>query len=307
MWKQWTIACACLCLLAGLVSAQTEEQATVAAARKALQTNEKAIISLNAVLKFEAKGLEIPGLDQERKTQCVAAVVTPAGLAVTSLTNLNPQKAIGKIPINRGGVRTTLELDCQIQEVKYRLPDGTEIPAQVVLKDDDLDLAFLSPQKPLDDATKAKLSAISLSDAAPTAEILDTTIHIGRTDESMNYIPTLNLGRVVAIVKKPRSCYMVNQGALGAPVFDRNGKVLGLVCRCVRPETEDGAKPIAIPFILPTADVAKLVPQAEKAAVKAAEKKAKKAEAKKTTEKKSAADKAADKAAKKPAEEKAGK
>jgi len=79
---------------------------------------------------------------------------------------------------------------------------------------------------------------------------------------------------------------MVNQGTLGAPVFDQHGKILGLICRCVRPENEDGAaKPINVPFLLPAADVAKLVPQAEKAAKKAAgEKKAKKVDGKKKTD-----------------------
>jgi hypothetical protein len=270
MWKQLGIAYACLCFSAGTLLAQAEDRGLVETARKTLQTYDKAIISLNAVLKFEAKGMDVPGLDQERKTQCTAAIIAPSGLAVTSLTNLNPQKALGKIRINRGGVPVTLELDCQIQEVKYRLPDGTEIPARVVLKDDDLDVAFLATQKPLDAATQAKLAAISLADAAPAAEILDATIHIGRADESMNYIPTLNLGRIVALVTKPRACYMVNQGTLGAPVFDQHGKILGLLCRCVRPENDDGsAKPMNVPFILPAADVAKLVPQAEKAAKKA--------------------------------------
>jgi S1-C subfamily serine protease len=290
MLKQLGIACACVCFSAGAISAQTEDRTLVETARKTLQTYDKAIISLHAVLKFEAKGIDLPGLDQERKTQCTAAIISPNGLAVTSLTNLNPQKALGKIRINRGGVPTTLELDCQIQEVKYRLFDGTEIPAQVVLKDDDLDVAFLAAQKPLDAATQAKLSVISLADAAPAAEILDATIHIGRADESMNYIPTLNLGRIIALVTKPRACYMVNQGTLGAPVFDRHGKILGLICCCVRPETEEGAaKPMNIPFMLPAADVAKLVPQAEKAAKKAAaEKKAKKSDGKKKAEAKKA-------------------
>ena len=304
MFKQLWIVCVCLCLSVGTLLAQGEDRALVETARKTLQTYDKAIISLNAVLKFEAKGAEgvaISGLDQEHKSQCAATVIDPSGLAVTSLTNLNPQRAMGKggkIKINRGGTTMTLELDCQIQEVKYRLIDGTDVPARVVLKDEDLDLAFLAPQKPLDAATQAKIAAISLSDAAPSAAMLDSTFVISRTDESMNYIPTLNVGRIVAIVAKPRSCYMTSQGTLGGPVFDEHGKILGLVCRCVRPEDEEGnAKANVGPLILPAADVAKLIPQAKKEAEKAdaEEKKEKKADDAKKTEEKKADEKKSEK------------
>src|SRR5208337_285084 len=97
----------------------------------------------------------------EQKLQCLVAVIDPSGLAVTSLTGL-PQQTTRKL---RYGSQT-IEVECQVEEVKYRLNDGTELPARLVLKDEDLDLAFLAPQKPLDEAARSKLAAIPLGDAA---------------------------------------------------------------------------------------------------------------------------------------------
>ena len=171
MLKKMLGICACLCLMAGMLQAQTEDRQLIEAARKSLQTYDKAVISVAAVLKIEMGGSE-----QERKTQCVASIIDPCGLAVTSLTNLNPQSLL-KLRFGRAGGAAMPDFDCQVQEVKYRLTDGTEVPARIVLKDEELDLAFLAPLKPLDEQTQAKIAAIPVSDAAVQVDILDATDH----------------------------------------------------------------------------------------------------------------------------------
>ncbi len=260
MFKTILIACLCVCLTAGTLLAQDE----VAAARKTLQTYKKGVITLSAVLKFEVRGVGVSVPSQERKTQCIAVIIDPGGLAVTSLTNLNPQ---AKIRRGSGGAMRNLELDSQVQEVKYRLADGTEVPARVVLEDEDLDLAFLAPLDPLDEQTQEKIAAIPLDDAVSPAEALDATVLIARANDDLNYVPTIRLGRIVATISQPRTCYLNSLGTLGAPVFDREGKLLGIVCRCVK--SEGGSTSVlrmqATPkhLILPAADVARLVPQAK--------------------------------------------
>ena len=92
--------CACLCLVAGTLQAQNEDRQLVDAARKTLKAYDKAIISLSAVVKIEAGGFG--GGEQERKTQCVGAIIDPCGLAVTSLTNLNPQSLL-RLRFSRAG------------------------------------------------------------------------------------------------------------------------------------------------------------------------------------------------------------
>jgi hypothetical protein len=283
MAKKLLGVCVCLCVALCAPAAHGQDKQLVATARKTLQTYEKSVILLQAVLKMEIKGHDSVG--REGKTQCLATIIDPTGLAVTALMNLNP-----KARSSRSG----LEIDYQVQEVKYRLSDGTEVPARMVLKDEDLDLAFLAPQKPLDAATRAKIASIPLADAATGGETLDGTILIGRTDESTNYIATLNVGQIEAVLAKPRACYMNNKGTLGTPVFYQNGKILGFICQCVNTESDEGSQinkarsllGIGNVYVLPAADVVKLLPQVREEIKKLDAEKKPEAEKKTTPEKK---------------------
>ena len=46
---------------------------------------------------------------------------------------------------------------------------------------------------------------------------------------TLNYAPVVNHGRIRVILSKPRACYLIDSGALGLPVFDLQGKVIGIV------------------------------------------------------------------------------
>ena len=86
-------------------------------------------------------------------------------------------------------------------------------------------------------------------------------------------------------MSQPRTCYVNDEGVFGTPVFDRQGKLLGIVCRCVKSENADEGtirlQTTATHLVLPAADVARLVPQAKEEAKKAAEAEKKPAAAKK--------------------------
>ncbi|MEN6458989.1 MAG: S1C family serine protease [Thermoguttaceae bacterium] len=293
MVKKLLLACVCLSLMVGSLRAQDRE--FVATARKTMQTYEKAVITLSVVLKIEVRGAEAG----ESKAQVPAIVIDPAGLVVASLSGLSPH---GKV---RAGGRT-VEIESRVQEVKYRLTDGTELPARVVLKDDDLDVAFLMPQKALDEAAKAQLTSIPLNDAASQVQPMDSTILLGRANEDLNYALLLVEGRILATISQPRNCYVADGGVLGMPVFNGQGKLIGMTCRCVKNEGEGTVRmsTISNQLILPAADIARLVPQAKDEAKKAAAEAEKKpakskkaAAAKKPGEKKSDAKKSEDKKA----------
>jgi hypothetical protein len=274
MAKRLLAVCACLCFAAGTVRAQSEDRQLVETARKTVKACDKAIISLVAVVKIDVGG---GGGSHEQKTQCGAVIIDGCGLAVTSLMNLDPQSLL-KLRLGRMGGRQ-MEFECRVQAVKYRLTDGTEVPARIVLKDEDLDLAFLAPLKPLDAQTQAKIVAIPLNHAAGGADVLEPTILVDRSGAGLNYILVLGFGRIAAVVSKPRTCYLSNAGSPGLPVFNREGKVLGILCRCISAQGGDTSNMSEVMsnlvatsrLILPAADIARLVPEAKAEMKKPAE------------------------------------
>jgi hypothetical protein len=264
MLKKLSIACVCFCLAAGALYAQSDE--LIATARKTVKTYEKAVVSVATVVKQQAGS---GGQEREAKGYCQATIIDPSGMAVTSLTAIQPK---GRAMIGGRGI---VEVTSEVQEAKYHLQDGTEIPVRIVLKDEDLDLAFLVPLKPLDEGTKKKIAAVPMGDAATNLELLDSVIVLKRGGNAQDYVPMVALTRVVALLSKPRTCYITEITTHGSPAFGQDGKPLGLLVRLSG----------QLDVLLPSAEVAKLVDQAKEEAKKPAEEKEEKAD-KKADEKK---------------------
>jgi hypothetical protein len=270
-------------ILLGATAARldADEQRLVESGRKLLKTSENALVGVTAIAKLQIKGASGAGGERELKIDCTSLVIDASGLSVTSLTNLNPQNALPRMRAQgRGGETSDISFECELRGIKMRLPDGTEVPARIVLKDDDLDLAFLATSEPLSDANKKKIAVVSL-EAPKAAEALDSIIQLGRTGKEFNYVPAVQLAHIAAVLKKPRTYYLGASAGLGSPVFNEQGKLIGMVARFVSAEKEagDGLSSAlrgqaggATRVILPSADIAKLVDQAKEAAKKPAPK-----------------------------------
>jgi len=142
----------------------------------------------------------------------------------------------------------------------------TKSEATIVLRDQDLDLAFIRPtSKPA-----AALTAVNLADAARPA-ILDDVVVLSRLGRVGGWAPAAVLYSVGAIIEKPRTFFVLNgQPGTGTPAFLANGKIVGvLTIRQVDPgrmsmfglmQGSEGAG--VIPVILPAADVLEIAKQA---------------------------------------------
>jgi len=244
----------------------------------------KAVVHVEAVLTITMDGplaAMVGGGDQEQKIEVVGTVVDPSGLIVVSNTNLDPTSAMGKIEINAGGQQMSMTLKGEVGEVKIRLADGTEIPARVVLKDEDLDLAFIAPKDKLDRKTRNALQSVELDEPADKADKLDQTITLGRLGKDMNREGTVGLSRIKAVVTKPRRFYILGGTQPGAPVFDTKGKLLGISLFRKKPGGSGRANLGAImgggglgvsgtPITLPTANVQRVAEQAKEEMAKPA-------------------------------------
>jgi S1-C subfamily serine protease len=107
------------------------------------------------------------------------------------------------------------------------LDDGKEVPAEIVLRDKDLDLAFIRPKTSL----AAPLPALDLSKSAKV-DVLDQVVALNRLGKAANRAYAASIERIAAIVQKPRLFYVpdsnLTQTSLGSPAFNLDGQVIGL-------------------------------------------------------------------------------
>ena len=172
-------------------------------------------------------------------------VLSPTGLTVTSLGSIDPRAAVSR---SDGG-------ETEFKEVKLRLADGTEVPARVVLKDADLDLAFIAPTAAADPRQFAHLRLENAADAV----VLGTYYDLTRVNKALQRLPIVRLSTVVGVVEKPRRLVLVTDQSLGCPIFDARGRTLGITLRYYAIGRLSGV------IVLPAADVADMAKQAEAA------------------------------------------
>ena len=198
---------------------------------------------------------------QESKGEVTGTVVDPSGLTIVSFTNTNPADAIRGMFGGEDGPDITSE----VTDVKILLNDGKEIPAKVVLRDKDLDLAFIQPIEKLE----SPLMAVDLKNSG-SLDMLDKAIILSRLGRVANRSQSVHLTHIQAVINKPRKFYTITlpdkADVLGSPVFGLDGKVIGLVLLRILPgqasmDSSRSETPI-MPIIIPAEDIAPAAAQA---------------------------------------------
>lgn len=239
-------------LLATAASAQDR-----AALRTHVDKHSQAIISIEIVsdFKFSYGG---QANEAERKYDGLATIISPEGLAVASLSRIDPSAAYSRMSGEDGE-----SFSARLKSVKYILSDNTEIDATVVLRDPDLDLAFL---KPLTTPTTA-LPAVDMTDAA-TGQLLDEAFVVARTGRISRRSVVGMTGEIQGVVKLPRLYYIPSSELVsaqtGTPVFNSDGKVLGLTAVYTAPGmAQERGEESAIAIIIPADQVMEVAAQAK--------------------------------------------
>jgi S1-C subfamily serine protease len=250
-------------------------------ARELLAKNQDSFITVSALSKMDmgASGLpiRIGGMGEAQETSCGGLVIDASGLTVASYSGLNPMEKIAgaiKIKMNEDD-ESTIKTKTQLSRIQMRLADGTEVPARLVLKDKELDLAFLVPEAQ-PGVKVPKFSPASLA-PAPVVKELDEVVAISRHGKTLGYQPIVDTGRVTSVIAKPRTMYDVSTPARpGSPVFLPDGTLLGLAITFGSEGTGLMSIGAMEALVLPTSEIVKLAEQAKKAADKAKEDKSKK-------------------------------
>lgn len=203
-------------LLAGSVcQAQVELDA-----RKIAEAHRDAIVTVSIV--FDIKSSYGGQTDsREQKHSTTATIIDPDGLTVASLVQVSPDSYLSQM--DSAGESTKYD----IKDIKIKTADGDDIPADLVLRDRDLDLAFIRPKtKPAQ-----PLPYVDITNAS-TPQILDQVVILSRLGQLANHAASARLDRVESVVTKPRTFYIINgtlHQELGIPVFTIDGKCVGIL------------------------------------------------------------------------------
>jgi len=199
-----------------------------AAAREVAAKWQNAVVNVRVVLKMRMSmgGREMQASDDPVDT--VGTVIDPSGLTVLSLGALNPGGMMTKLMGSAGNSpgEPNVDITTEPTDVKIRLADGRELPARIVLRDEDLDLVFLRPTK----APDKPLIAIDLS-ASAKPKMLEQVMVLTRLGRVGGWASGASLHDVSAIIEKPRTFYVLGGGdsGVGTPAFSTSGKIIGLL------------------------------------------------------------------------------
>lgn len=202
------------------------------AGRKILEQCQNGLVSLKIVAKVRMMAGGKEQFNKEIEAVSIATVINPSGLAVTSASAVNPgetmEKRMKNISAKAGQGNIDVTFNVELLSINMVLPDGKEVPAGIVLRDKDLDLAFLRPTKKLD----TPIFAFDLSQAV-SVNTLDPIVILNLLPkEYYGRKPTATLDRIAAVVEKPMKFYVPNEQSfnqLGVPVFSLDGKIVGVM------------------------------------------------------------------------------
>lgn len=251
-------------LLASWAVGFAQEAEDLAKARQIFKMRQDSILWIEASVKLQVSAEGFPSQTREDKVMAIGTVIDESGLMVGSLGDLDPAVQLdGREQRNpQTGQTMKLSATSEFAEVKVRMPDKTEVPAKIVMKDPDWDLVFVQVDTSSEEFADQKLSPVDLA-ADSKAEELDRLVVISRLNKNMKYIPAVSLGRIAAITRRPRTLYLTQGGQLGTPAFLLNGQAMGVYV-----VWRNKAENSQVRVILPARDVLDIAKQARAAAEK---------------------------------------
>ena len=240
-------------------SVHADEQAEKG--RQIFNTHRHAVVTVQEVLKVSAGG---GGHANETKQDLTGTVIDPSGLTVLSLSACDPSEMVQRM---MGEEYARSRVETEISDMKILLDDGTELPAEIVLRDNDLDLAFVRPKtKPA-----SPMAAVDLSKSSPV-QVLDQVVTLNRLNSAAGRAYAASVERISAVIQKPRTFYIpdstMTSTAMGSPAFAYDGKVVGVVVMrtvSARGGATRNVRDSVASIILPAEDIAKAAKQAPEA------------------------------------------
>jgi hypothetical protein len=251
-----TLRVACVAI-AALPLAATAEDSVPVMARRVFDQNKQSIVKVTGVAQIRLSAAARPGLnlpEREDKVRADGTVVDDKGLVVLSLSAIDPSRLIDGREGNSPMGPIKVDASSTLKELEIILGDGTEIPATLVFKDADLDLAFVRPKSDAPEAKGVTFDPVDLA-AVGSSQVADYTVSVTRLEELFNNDSAMMPGQVSAVIERPRPFYLGTNVVRGCPMFTLDGKLLGIgVVRLSKTQGQGMA-------LVPAAEVSKLLAQ----------------------------------------------
>lgn len=248
----------CLLLAGAFAPAGPADTPAEATARVLHRKLGDAVVLIRATVSVTVTPGDQPAQTRDRTFEQLGTVVSSDGRVLLSATSIDPAAVMDGRTVNTPAGPMKLAATSQVKEAFIVLADGTEIPAKVVLKDKDLNLALVAPVAPGGES----FVPVDVA-ASETVEPVDNVIILGRMDKSLNRVGKVEIDAVAAVVAKPRPLISIHVNATGCPVFSAAGKFVGLTSGKIDAATEGDGEGVSMePVVIPATTVQKFLAQA---------------------------------------------
>ncbi len=148
-------------------------------ARAVFDAQKAAVVTVELVLKEKMSMFGDASNESESKLTVTGTIISADGLTVVSLTSTEPASLFSKMMPS--GMDDDMDVSSEVTDVKLVLEPGKELDSTVLLRDRDLDLAFIRPKtKP-----EEPLPFVNLADSSQP-KILDEVLVIDRAGKVAN-------------------------------------------------------------------------------------------------------------------------
>lgn len=233
-------------------------QDDTAAAREIMNKHKETVVTVRMVISQQISMQGMGSQDRENRIEVTGTIVDPSGLTVVSLTETDPSTMIRRMARAQG---REVNIESQIKEAHLIQPDGSEVPAKIVLRDPDMDMTFLRPES----KTDSTFASVDLSDAS-TPQVLDQIVFLSRLGRVANRAYGAAIDRIQAVIERPRTLYVPvgvdSAGSLGSPAYTLDGKFVGVaLLRAIQSEGGEGGSNTLV-VIVPASDIQEAAAQA---------------------------------------------
>lgn len=228
--------------VASVRAADTQAEAT---ARILHKRYADAVVVVRVTVAVTVTPGDQPAQSSDRTFEQTGTVVSADGRVLLAASSVDPAVVMDGRTVNTPMGAMKLSAVSQVKEAFIVLADGTEVPAKVLLKDRDLNLALVAPVAPGTETFVPVDTSVS-----EMVEPVDEVVVLGRMDKSFDRCPKVEIDSVAAVVTKPRPLISIHVNVTGCPVFSASGKFVGITSGKVEdPSGRDsgGMEPVVVP------------------------------------------------------------